>query len=253
MIDKYGAITDQNGDQGDSCNFTCTGIALGIYNDKPTIKYNLIDMFWNNGHPVRHPFGGPNYSNPKNFTRDQAIPLMQVLSPSKIISFLETNRWFFPNFERDYAGSAKCPWPHRFCKDSRPFVHNLPLFGKIDLPPGCEVEFKWFDYADPMTPDFTAMALIKAGVTPSRLHLKIAKWLCRKAIEDHCERAKDKSFADFKQLYFTAKALGLHHEFAEAHPWSLYFASWEYFDNRRNLQDLDVAFQKEFQREGIKE
>ena len=234
MIDKHGLIVDQTGDGGDSCNFTCTGIALGLYDDKVTVKYNAIELFWNNGFPVRHPYQVP-WNNAKNFTRDQAIPLMQVLSPSKIVSFLDQNKWFFPNFDRDYPGTAKRPWPHKFINDRG------------------EPEFRWFDFADPMTPDFTAMALIKAGVTPSRLHLKIAKWLCRKAIEDHCKRAKeDKSFADFKQLYFTAKTLGLHREFAEAHPWSLHFASWEYFANKRNLQDLDFAFQKEFEREGIR-
>jgi len=253
LIDELGLIVDKTGDGGDSCNFTCCGILLGLYEGKATIQNNAINYFWNGGYPVRHPKQHP-WNNPKNFTRDQAIPLMWLLSSDQIKTFLKRNPWFFPNFERDSIGSAKCPWPHRFYKDSRPSPQNFPAWGSVQVPPGAELEFKWFDYADPMTPDFTAMSLIKAGVTPSSLHLKIAKWLCRKAIEDHCKIAKeDKGYADFKQLYFTAKTLGLHREFAEAHPWSLHFASWEYFSNKRNLQDLDVAFQKEFEREGIRE
>jgi len=230
MIDQYGLIVDQTGDGGDSCNFTCTAIALGW---EPPI--NAISLFWNKGFPVRHPFDTP-WNNPRNFTRDQAIPLMWVLPPHKIQSFLDRNPWFFPNFERDYMGTAKKPWPHRFINDRG------------------EPEFRWFDYADPMTPDFKAMARVLAKDPPGKIGMEIAKYFCRRAILDHCLRAKqDKDFVDFKQLYFTAKAFDLHREFAAAHPWGLHYASWKYFTERRELGLIDKLFEQEFAREEISE
>jgi len=230
MIDKYGLIVDMTGDGGDSCNFTCTAIALGW---EPPL--NAVTLFWNNGAPVRHPFQSP-WDNPKNFTRDQAIPLMWALAPHRIQEFLSRNPWFFPNFERDYPGTAKKPWPHKFINDRG------------------EPEFRWFDYADPMTPDFTAMARILAKDPPGKIRMAIAKYLCERAIIDHCLRAKqDKDFVDFKQLYFTAKALGLHKYFAQSHPWGLHYASWKYFTDRRDLKLIDDLFQNEFQKEEIHE
>jgi len=256
VIDQYGLIVDKTGDAGDSCNFTSCAIVLGLYEDKPTVKANAINYFWNSGFPVRHPFQKP-WNNHKNFTRDQAILLMQVLPKDKILQFITDHSYFFPNFERDWPGSVKCPWPHRFWKDSRPTPNNLPLFGHIDPPTkgeDYEIEFKWFDYADPMTPDFTAMSLILAGEKPISKHMAIARFLCRHAIENHCARAmEDKTFVDFKQLYFTAKALGLHLDFAAAHPWGLHYASWKYFTDVRSLPEIDAGFEAEFKKEGILE
>lgn len=252
MIDQYGLICDKNGDSGDSCNFTCTAIALGW---EPPI--NAISLFWNKGFPVRHPFDTP-WNNPRNFTRDQAIPLMWVLAPHRIKEFLSRNKWFFPNFERDYIGSAKKPWPHRHWKDSFPNNNNYPPWGQIpalvDPDPKWELEFKWFDYADIMTPDFEAMSLILAKDPPGKICMSIAKYLCERSILDHCLRAKqDKDFVDFKQLYFTAKALGLHKYFAKMHPWGLHWAAWKYFTDVRGLPMLDKLFEQEFAREGITE
>lgn len=251
MIDELGLIVDKTGDGGDSCNFTCCGILLGLYDSKPTVRSNAIQYFWNNGYPVRHPTQNP-WNNPKNFTRDQAIPLMWVLAEHRIKKFLSDNPWFFPNFERDSVGSAKCPWPHRFYKDSRPSPQNFPALGKVQVPPGAELEFKWFDYADPMTPDFTAMSLILAGEKPSWFHMEIAKFLVEESIDSHCKRAKsDRRFVDFKQLYFTAKAFGMHKHFASSHPWGLHYASETYFVTQRSLPDLHQGFVREFKAQGI--
>lgn len=235
MIDQYGFIVDQTGDQGDACAFTCAGIILGLYADKATVHYNAVEGFWNDGNPVRHPHGGPNHSNPKNFTRDQAVELMWVLDPIRIAIFLTKNPHFFPNVERDYPGTVKHPYPHKFINDK----------GKP--------EFRWFDYADIMTPDFIGMCRHLMGDDDNWI-MPVARFWCRRSIDSHCNDARaDKTNTDFKQLYFTAKALGLHLDFAAQHPWGLYFAAEQYFTKRRNLPELEQAFIREFKREGIKE
>lgn len=253
MIDQHGFIVDKDGDAGDSCSFTCTGIILGLYANKDTVHFNAVEGFWNNGRPVRHPHAGPNYANPHNFTRDQAVPLMWVLEPVRIAQFLSNNGCFFPNVERDLPGSGKKCYPHKFYKDSRPDTTTVPWWKKLPAYEGCEIESKSFDYADLMTPDFIGMCRYLMGDEKNWI-MPLARFWCRHSIEAHCTEArKDKTFADFKQLYFTAKALGLHQEFAEQHPWGLYFAAEEYFTKRRSLPDLEHAFVKEFKREGIKE
>lgn len=254
MIDQYGLIVDKNGDGGDSCNFTSCALYLGV----PGINWTTSrKLFWNGGMPVRHPFQKP-WDNPLNFTRDQAVLLMRILDPHQIKTFLDRNPRFFPNIERDAPGSKKLPYPHRNWKDSRPYAESYPFWQSVKKPeivdPSWEIEFSWGNYADIMTPDFTAMARVLAHDPPGSSHMSIAKFFCRHAIEDHCNRAKaDKDFVDFKQLYFTAKALGLHRDFAAAHPWGLHYASWKYFTSVRELPEIDQAFMKEFKSEGILE
>jgi hypothetical protein len=121
VIDKNGLIVDKGGDAGDSCNFTCSAITLGWIPDNP----RSLELFWNDGSPVRHPFQTP-WNNPLNFTKDQAIPLIHATvlkmpdARQHIEYFLNQNRWFFPNLERDSVGSKKMMRPHLFYKDSHP-------------------------------------------------------------------------------------------------------------------------------------
>lgn len=267
MIDQYGLIVDQTGDGADACNFNCCAIALGIYD--PMKAAQAVGWFWNNGRPVRHPFQIP-ANNPNSFSRDQAVLLMQVLSPERIEQFLNSCGWFFPNTERDWPGSTKYPRPHVYYEDSHPsretlvktfnlwrlrFEGTLPpakWYDKNGIEHDAVIVEKNFDHADFMTPDFTAMSLILAGRDPSLGHLTLAKFLCRQAIKDHCRKAwADKTYSDFKQLYFTAKVLGVHRELAVEHPWGLPFAANMYFTKRRNLPELEQGFLKEFEREGF--
>lgn len=89
----------------------------------------------------RHPSQDP-WSNPWNFTRDQLVPITAGLHRLGMESFCQrifyahAKRFFFcQNFERDYAGSKKFPWPHTFINDRG------------------EPETRKFDFADVLMPD----------------------------------------------------------------------------------------------------
>lgn len=247
MIGPIGEILDAGGDGGDSCNFTCTAIALGMYDTQPATKVVLINLFWNEGQPVRHPHQTKrmtievgeikqtriwlHHNNAKNFSRDQAIPLIEVLSQSRAERFLQSlkdNHWFLPNSERDIEGSIKRPYPHFFVNDR------------------WELEFSWFDHADFATPDFIGFVMIKAGVAEKHpWFMRLAKWWCKRSIDAYAKVGS----VDFKQLYFTARAYGLVGYMASKY--GLRAHSHQYFVVERDLPELHQAFLREFDRQGF--
>lgn len=99
---------------------------------------------------VRHPHQNSATRNPRNFTRDQATPMVAALgkyyytNPKKFIHGQIMIKAFFyaclcrfgfmPNFDRDVPGSTKYPWPHYYPNEFDP--------NKKD--------FRYFDFADPM-------------------------------------------------------------------------------------------------------
>jgi hypothetical protein len=148
LKDNLGLILDNNGDAGDSCNRT--GIYYGFSKDAD----NKLNYFVNyNGICVRHPIQSP-WNNPKNFSRDQLIPLIYGLSKDKSkrkiiksILWATAKRLFFcQNTERDYPGTIKYPWPHKMAGG------DVKDNGK----------WRMFDFADPIAPD-TILHMIICG------------------------------------------------------------------------------------------
>lgn len=133
--DKYGYIVDTTyEDGGDSANRAGLTSLFGFYN--PPLTNYVKD-----GICVRHPHQVP-WNNPKNFTHDQLIPLVAGLWKQKHYQTVRHIMWkhimrfgFCQNFERDYIGSKKYPWPHSFINDRGVY------------------EKRHFDFADPLRPD----------------------------------------------------------------------------------------------------
>lgn len=144
--DEDGYLTDQTGDHGDSAHRAgllalCKSQAfLDYYSLYP--KTSLLRRS-----PVQPP-----WNNPYNFSKDQLMPLvagMSVLGYNtyelKALFKSHAKRLFFcQNFERDYSGTTKYPFPHK-------------------------VDGKWrlFDFADPLLPDDIYL-LAKAAKLPVR-------------------------------------------------------------------------------------
>lgn len=116
--------------------------------------------------PVRHPLEAP-ANNPKNFSRDQLIPLMgglytidEILYSKRIFWQLFRRAFFCFNTERDMPGSTKYPWPHSFYKDSFPKSTTDHIFStkkdySVILPHELkgrkvEIESRLFDGPDPL-------------------------------------------------------------------------------------------------------
>lgn len=138
-------------DGGDSANRA--GL-LAIAGDEQllfvTRGQELLNLYHKGGICVRHPSQVP-WNNPKNFTRDQLLPLTAGLyaqrrySEVRDIFWAHAKRFFFcQNSERDVVGSTKYPWPHSFINDK-----------------GVK-ETRMFDFADPLWPN-DIWHLIKAG------------------------------------------------------------------------------------------
>lgn len=139
--DFYGYIVDDTEDGGDSANRS--GLwKLFKGHDSPLKDpaFWLEDFVLPNGICVRHPNQAP-WNNPKNFSRDQLIPLCAGLWKVKRHDLVRSILWshikrgfFCQNIERDEPGSKKYPWPHNYLNDK----------GKY--------EKKLFDFADPLLP-----------------------------------------------------------------------------------------------------
>lgn len=136
FVDQHGFLCNETQDGGDSA--MRAGMIAQFYGGffTPRIKY-----YEQNGVCVRHPIQVP-WNNPKNFTRDQLIPLVAGLNVGgyqdavKRIFWSHAKRAFLcQNSERDYPGSTKYPYPHTFINDRG------------------QQEKRSFDFADPLLPD----------------------------------------------------------------------------------------------------
>jgi hypothetical protein len=141
---------DETGDGGDSA--VRAGILMLTTDQVPKIPYVGLD-----GLMVRHPIQVP-WNNPYNCTRDQLLPLLAGLHQTgnvqacKRLFYSHLKRGFFcQNFERDFAGSTKYPWPHK-------------------------VDGKWraFDFADPLLPNHIGCLIIAGRIRWAYWFLPIA-------------------------------------------------------------------------------
>lgn len=129
FLDNWGFPVDETGDGGDSAR--AMGILKLFAGHTPDLG-KVLNYARGAGELVRHPTQVP-WNNPKNFTRDQLMclaPAMSVTSFAKRILLATLKRGgFAQNFERDWPGTTKYPWPHK-------------------------VDGKWrlFDFADPIMP-----------------------------------------------------------------------------------------------------
>lgn len=137
-LDDRGYPVDQTLDGGDSA--VRAGIlSMGNYSLRPNVlHYTTLE-----GDALRHP-SQPPWNSPKNFSRDQLMVLTAGFVAAgyrpRVFFYRALKRFFFAqNFERDYPGTTKYPWPHR-------------------------VDGKWrlFDFADPLLPNHVG-ALVIAG------------------------------------------------------------------------------------------
>lgn len=138
--DTLGYPVDQTLDGGDSA------VRTGILAMCDEFMHRCITNYsTNKGTFIRHPHQDP-WDNHKNFSRDQMMMLLagfhrQEYNLYPHQHFFKTMKRFFfaQNFERDYPGTTKYPWPHK-------------------------VDGKWrlFDFADPLAPNHIG-AIILAG------------------------------------------------------------------------------------------
>lgn len=132
--DEKGFILDNSKDGGDSANRGGLLALAGGFE-------NLDAYVDQDGWCVRHPYQYP-WNNKYNFSRDQLIPFTAGLwkqekhKTVRKIFWAHARRLFFAqNFQRDFPGSWKFPWPHSFTNDKG------------------ENETRSFDFADPLLPD----------------------------------------------------------------------------------------------------
>ena len=125
-------------DQGDSAR--AWGILQIVqFTGEPLCPADKFMAGW--GVACRSPSQVP-WNNPWNFTRDQLMCLVagfEAVGRHDLVRQLfwrHASRLFFcQNIERDYEGTTKYPWPHRFTNDKG------------------EKEFRAFDFADILFPD----------------------------------------------------------------------------------------------------
>lgn len=174
FADSAGFPVDKGGDGGDSINRAGQIACLtGNWPVNPA-RFCLKDGF------VRHPAQTP-WNNPKNLTRDQIAPFVAGVystgvNASDVITRLLIKahlgrRFFAPNVERDFPGTTKYPFPHTFIND-----HGI-------------FEFRWFDFADILSPDVYGM--IKMCSTKSITRSLIGSDWNELSIEALCKRVVD--------------------------------------------------------------
>lgn len=146
--DSEGYLCDQGLDGGDSC-LRASISTLFMPVDS---VYRRLDHYALMGLGVRHPDQAP-HDNPWNFTRDQMIPFLAALNKMEMwlvardIFWTHLKRGFFAqNFQRDYPGSYKFPWPQVVTEDGKKYA------------------FRWFDFADPMMPDHISHLILCAKI-----------------------------------------------------------------------------------------
>lgn len=131
--DQHGYVMDMTMDGGDSANRA--GL-LALFGSPEKLHHYEVRPGW----LCRHPFDEP-WDNEYNFSRDQLLPFVAGCwkqGNHELVSrvfWAHAKRFFFAqNFERDYVGTKKYPYPHEFINDQ----------GKL--------ERRSFDWADPLDP-----------------------------------------------------------------------------------------------------
>ncbi len=153
--DGTGLIVDpSNYDGGDSARGD--GI-FNLFSPESNLKNSPLNycLSIHSGILFRHPYQDP-WKNPKNFSKDQLICFLAgawkwntTLSNDLLrkVFWRHARRFFFcQNFERDYPGTTKYPWPHTFTDD-----HGI-------------VQHRKFDFADPLFPHHIAHLILCARI-----------------------------------------------------------------------------------------
>jgi len=146
-FDSLGYPVNQDLDGGDSA------VRAGILATQGMFSLRRLRSYYSEGICRRHASQVP-WKNPRNFTRDQLLPLLAGMQTygefdsAKEIYLKHRGRLFFcQNFERDFPGSTKYPWPHKV----QDFDKLNPEGTKI-APKGSP-SWKLFDFADPLFPN----------------------------------------------------------------------------------------------------
>lgn len=142
-------------DGGDSC---VRASLIKICKHKERENFVLKD-YLKNGLGVRHPSDTP-WDNPLNFTRDQLLPLVAALyglgyyKEVRSLFWSHMRRCFFgQNFQRDFKGTWKFPWPHKVRDFQK--TGSVVTFGKSS--------WRMFDFADPIWWPDHLWHMIKGG------------------------------------------------------------------------------------------
>ncbi len=181
FLDDMGLLVDKTGDGGDTANREGQ---LAYITSAERNYYNLASLapIYSNEW-VRHPFQVP-WNNWRNFTRDQATPMVAALGKSyytkpevfehdalTIRSFFYSiifRAGFMPNMERDAEGSTKYLWPHEFYDDFDdpttrllfPYRKRLPEVNKN----GVKRNMKWADFCDIAGTPFLGTCIIAGKI-----------------------------------------------------------------------------------------
>jgi len=158
--DQFGLLVNETLDGMDSC---LRAGMMTVFSDNETGIFKYVDPVLT---PRRHPFMEP-ANNPKNFSKDQLIPLMgglyklgDTFYTRQIFWKLFRRGFFCFNTERDWPGSKKYSLPHYFYKDSFPTSDTIPFFisdiSKVDpyvngaVLDGRKIKIEWkvFDAPD---------------------------------------------------------------------------------------------------------
>lgn len=132
--DENGFLVNETGDSMDSCFRMGIATVFGLQSDFADV-YNYVDPIFT---PVRHPKQEP-ANNPKNFSKDQLIPLFAGLYLKKDTVYSRQIFWklfrrgfFCFNSERDWPGSTKYPWPVKMKSKDPSDNGKLRLFDAPD-------------------------------------------------------------------------------------------------------------------------
>lgn len=243
-LDDKGFIVDKTGDGGDTANRE--GQWAYITEEDRGWHLSFVAPTYSCDW-VRHPSQVP-WNNPKNFTRDQATPLVAALGKTyftnKIVFEHEalTIRSFFysiifrggfmPNTERDVVGSTKYPWPHKFINDH----------GKE--------EFRWFDGPDIAGTPFLGTCIISGKIWAwywllplCMLNLYLSVMLHSKDEDDSWQLA---IMCDVYDQFFGTKYLKI---LAKRH--DLEWAARKYFIENRDMPWFYDAWKMFLKKRGI--
>jgi hypothetical protein len=268
MIDANGLVVDQEGDGGDSCNFTC---ALAFFNELDAAWLVAAKFTDDNSNPIRYPYQQP-WNNKNNFTVDQAVPWLAIASKELARNYFKKHWLLAPNTERDWPGSKKMKRPHEFFRDSHLYLPGflmsvdtttLPLkfnwktrkwVGRLFSNYQHEVERKMFDSADIQQGPFLGLLIMKCKLWWLYWLLPICwLWTVASIMAYKSYDAADDTNDDFKQLFILSTFYKLEKFFCKMVPGGLYAESYDYFVKARNLPELHNAFVNYCKRKGIYE
>lgn len=193
--DVHGYPVTKEMDGGDSA--VRMGL-LGVFNDPISGK---IEDYVKDGIVVRHKYQNP-WNNPRNTTKDQIKCLVAGLYAQgkteickKILEAHQKRLYFCQNFERDFPGTVKYPWPH-YVRD----FHKLDENGSsIEF---LKSELRCFDFADPFLPNDILFLQIAAGMKKEDIpYYDFKMFWHRQALKSHANSSHNEENQMFCECY----------------------------------------------------